>query len=76
MSVVDEFDGIQTFTEEDFEGLDLEFIKCRSCSGYGNCGYKTYCIYDDGDDETVISICNRRKQKFICERDGIPFEED
>ncbi len=62
------------FTPEVLDGLDLEDIRCRSCSGYGNCGYKSY--YLDEDNDGVVSICNRRKKMFQCKRDGIPFEED
>ena len=81
MSIADEFGGaVEVMTEEDLEGLRLADIECRSCSGYGNCGYKTYHLYkedpDDDDDEAeVVSICNRRKRKYECIRDGIPYEE-
>lgn len=78
MSIEDEFGGnVKLLTEEDLDGLELSDIECRSCSGYGNCGYKTYHLYqeDEDDEPEVVSICNRRKRKFECARDGIPFEE-
>ena len=29
-------------TPEDLGGLALADLKCRCCSGYGNCGYRMY----------------------------------
>ena len=43
---------------------------CRACSGYGNCGYKQMNIYNG----KAVSICQMRKKKLQCERDGVPFE--
>ncbi len=48
---------IAVLTAEDLHGVDLNSIRCRSCSGYGNCGFKTYHLFED----KVVSICNRRK---------------
>ena len=62
--------AIREMTEEDFDGFDLADIKCRSCSGYGNCGFKTYGIYQG----KAVSICNQRKYQLQCERDGKPFD--
>ena len=45
-------------------------LKCRACSGYGNCGYKQMNIYNG----KAVSICQMRKKKLQCERDGVPFE--
>ena len=56
--------AIREMTEEDFDGFDLADIKCRSCSGYGNCGFKTYGIYQG----KAVSICNQRKYQLQCER--------
>ena len=51
-------------TDEDFDGFTPDQLKCRSCSGYGNCGLKTYGIYQG----KVFSMCNQRKQKLKKER--------
>ena len=64
--------GPRRLTPEVLDGFELSAIKCRSCSGYGNCGYKSYYLTDDG----VASICMRRRRQLQCERDGIPFNED
>ncbi len=52
---------IKELTDEDLQGLDLKKISCRSCSGYGNCGYKTYHMYKG----RVVSICNQRKDALM-----------
>ncbi len=57
---------IKQLTDEDVEGIDIDKIKCRSCSGYGNCGYKTYHLYKD----KALSVCNLRKGKY-AEENGI-----
>ncbi len=57
---------IKQLTDADLEGIDVEKIKCRSCSGYGNCGYKTYHLYND----KALSVCNLRKGKY-AEENGI-----
>ena len=51
--------GFKPLTDEDLRGEDVSVVKCRACSGYGNCGYKTFRLYDD----TPFSICNLRLQK-------------
>ncbi len=56
---------IKEMTEDDLEGFDLKNIACRSCSGYGNCGYKTYGILDG----KVVSICNQRLDALRRQRD-------
>ena len=58
-------------TDDDLHGVELSTIKCRSCSGYGNCGYKSYHIYKG----TVVSICNQKKEKEFKDR-GIVVEND
>ncbi|WP_165062167.1 MULTISPECIES: hypothetical protein [unclassified Adlercreutzia] len=53
------------------DGFSLNDIKCRSCSGYGNCGYKsTYLVPGGG----IASICMQRRHQMRCERDGVPFD--
>lgn len=51
--------GFRELTDDDLCGHPIEEIKCRACSGYGNCGYKTFRLYK-GD---PYSICNLRFQK-------------
>ena len=63
---------IRELTEEDLDGFDLADIKCRSCSGYGNCGFKTYNLYQG----KAVSICMHTKRRLQCERDGVPFDID
>ena len=65
---------VRMLTDEVLDGFDLADIKCRSCSGYGNCGYKSYFLDPAGNG--VASICMRRRKQLQCKRDGIPFEED
>ena len=51
--------GFKPLTDEDLRGEDISVVKCRACSGYGNCGYKTFRLYEG----TPHSICNLRLQK-------------
>ena len=51
--------GFKEMTDEDLRGNDISVVKCRACSGYGNCGYKTFRLYDG----TPYSVCNLRLQK-------------
>lgn len=52
--------GLRVLTDAVLDGLSIEDIKCRSCSGYGNCGFKSMFMKPEGG---VVSICmNRRKQ--------------
>ena len=52
--------GIKPLTDEDLRGEDVAKVKCRACSGYGNCGYKTFRLYQNGP----ISVCNLRLKKL------------
>lgn len=52
--------GFKPLTDEDLNGEDVGKVKCRACSGYGNCGYKTFRLYDGGP----ISVCNLRLKKI------------
>lgn len=61
-----DFGRVKELTEEDLEGFTLEQLKCRSCSGYGNCGFKSYNLLKG----KAVSICNQRKEKLKAERDG------
>lgn len=52
--------GFKELTDEDLRGQGIEEVKCRACSGYGNCGYKTFRLHK-GD---PYSVCNLRFQKL------------
>lgn len=54
---------IAQLTDADLHGVDLHKIQCRSCSGYGNCGFKTYYLYKG----KVVSICNRTRNEVFKE---------
>jgi hypothetical protein len=47
-------------------GLAIEDIKCRACSGYGNCGYRQYRLLDG----KPILFCQARKEQLLKERQG------
>ena len=51
--------GVTPLTDDDLRGNDISVVKCRACSGYGNCGYKTFYMYDG----TPYSVCNLRLGK-------------
>lgn len=40
--------------DEELAGRDIADVKCRACSGYGACGYKTFCMYDG----KPYAVCN------------------
>lgn len=63
--------GFRMLTDEVLDGFQLEEIKCRSCSGYGNCGYKSMFLKPEGG---VASVCMNRRKQLQCKRDGVPFE--
>ena len=52
--------GFKPLTDEDLCGADVSEVKCRACSGYGNCGYKTFRLYDNNP----VSVCNLRLKKL------------
>ena len=58
------------YTSADINPDIIEQIRCRSCSGYGNCGWRQMIIYD----KKPVSVCQQRKAK-LAEEDGItlPF---
>ena len=66
--------GMRTLDEDVIDGLELNDVKCRSCSGYGNCGYKQYFMNPEG--KGVVSICMMARKKKQCERDGVDFTLD
>ena len=62
--------GFKPMTDEDLRGNSIDVVKCRACSGYGNCGYKTFRLYGD----KPYSICNLRLLKVQTEGQGAPAE--
>ena len=66
--------GIQQLTDEDLEGFTLQDVNCRGCSGYGNCGYKSYFL--NPAEAGVASVCMRRRKQLQCRRDGIEYSDD
>ena len=52
--------GVSVITDEDLRGNDIQLVKCRSCSGYGACGYKAFFLYGD----KPYSVCNLRLGKI------------
>ena len=57
---------LRILTDEALAGFDIQDIKCRSCSGYGNCGYKSMFL----DNGKPVSICMDMRKKRIIKRDG------
>ena len=53
-------------TPEDMAGFTLKDLKCRACSGYGNCGYRMYRLSEG----KPVLICQMRRDELIKERDG------
>ena len=51
--------GFTPLTDEDLCGEPIDVVKCRACSGYGNCGYKTFRLYEN----KPYSVCNLRLKK-------------
>ena len=51
--------GVSVITDEDLRGNDIQVVKCRACSGYGACGYKTFFLYNG----KPYSVCNLRLKK-------------
>ncbi len=52
------------------DGFAEKDIQCRSCSGYGNCGFKSNYLKPEGG---IASICMRLRKQLQCERDGVEF---
>lgn len=59
--------GLRTLTEEVLDGFTIADLKCRACSGYGNCGYKSMFLKPEGG---VASICMNRREQLRARRDG------
>ena len=52
--------GFKELTDEELCDNDISVVKCRACSGYGNCGYKTFFLYEN----KPYSVCNLRLGKI------------
>jgi len=52
--------GFKPLTDEDLRGQSIDLVKCRACSGYGNCGYKAFFLYEN----KPYSVCNLRLGKI------------
>lgn len=65
--------SFRTLTDEVLDGLKMEDMRCVSCSGYGNCGYKSMFLKPEGG---VASVCMRRRKMAQCARDGIEYSEE
>lgn len=59
-------------TEEDLSGFPLKELKCRACSGYGNCGYRMYRLHEG----KPVAICQMRRKELVAERDGADAATD
>ncbi len=62
--------NLRILTADVLDGFSLDDIKCRSCSGYGNCGYKSNYLNPAGG---IASVCMRFRKQLQCERDGVEF---
>jgi hypothetical protein len=50
--------GLRTLSDDVLDGFTIDQLKCRACSGYGNCGYKSMFLKPEGG---VVSICMNRR---------------
>ena len=53
-------------TPEDLCGFTVKDLKCRACSGYGNCGYRMYRLLEG----KPVLICQMRRDELVAERAG------
>ena len=57
---------LRLMSDEVLAGFTIDDIKCRSCSGYGNCGFKSMFL----DNGKPVSICMDMRRARIIKRDG------
>ena len=57
---------LRLLTDEVLAGFSIDDIKCRSCSGYGNCGFKSMFL----NNGKPVSICMDMRRNCIIKRDG------
>lgn len=62
--------SFRVLSDKVLDGLEITDMKCVSCSGYGNCGYKSMFLKPEGG---VVSVCMRRRKMAQCKRDGIEY---
>lgn len=65
--------SLRKLTDKVLDGLTIEDMRCVSCSGYGNCGYKSMFLKPEGG---VASICMRKRKMAQCKRDGIEYSDE
>ena len=53
--------GVKALTDDDLDGHSIDDVKCRACSGYGNCGYKTFRLYNG----KPYSVCNMELEMLL-----------
>ena len=51
------------FDLEELGGLSIQDVKCAACSGYGNCGYRQYRIYQG----KPLLICQLKTKTLLGE---------
>lgn len=51
-------------TDEDLCGFTVKELSCRGCSGYGNCGYRSYRLYKG----KAVSLCISRMEELMGEQ--------
>lgn len=64
---------LRKLTDKVLDGLAIEDMRCVSCSGYGNCGYKSMFLKDEGG---VASVCMRRRKMAQCARDDVEYSDE
>ena len=45
--------------------LTLNEVRCRACSGYGNCGYRSYRLLDG----KPVLLCSRLLEELLAKSD-------
>ncbi len=46
---------------DELGGYSIDDVKCRACSGYGNCGYRQYRLHEG----KPVLLCQLRKQELL-----------
>ena len=64
---------LRKLTDKVLDGLTIEDMRCVSWSRYGDCGYKSTLLRDEGG---VASVCMRRRKMAQCKRDGIEYSDE
>lgn len=53
--------GIKQLTDEDLKGYAITELNCRGCSGYGNCGFRSYRLYNG----KAVALCVARMEELM-----------